>query len=357
MTRPVEPRDETLPLAAKGPLLREDALPLVSVATPVFNGARYLRACIESVLSQSYANWEYTIVDNCSTDGSLAIAREYAEMDPRIKVQSNEEFVGAIENHNRAFRSISPEAKYCKLVSADDWLYPECIAKLVDVAERHPSVGLVGAYSVNADGVRTGGIPIAEEVLPGREAARLCLLGEIHSFWTPSILLYRATLVRAADPFYPGSAPSSDVEACLNCLQQANLGFVHQVLSFERLHDDMITAKTTNALKMNSLVLDRMRILMESGAELLTPAERDRREHQYLVEYFALLAVEVFHLRNREFWRLHRARLGELGHSIYDPRLARAIAAKLLDLTLNPKATTEKVLRRVVGRRRDLPVG
>ncbi len=115
--------------------------PLVSVVTPVFNGAKYLRACIESVLAQSYDNWDYTIVDNCSTDSTLAIAHEYAETHPQINVRSNEQFVGVVENHNRAFRSISPEAKYCKLVSADDWLYPECISKLVDLAERHPSVG------------------------------------------------------------------------------------------------------------------------------------------------------------------------------------------------------------------------
>ena len=126
----------------------------MSVVTPVFNGAKYLRACIESVLAQSYDNWDYTIVDNCSTDGSLAIAHEYAETHPQINVRSNEQFVGVIENHNRAFRSISPDAKYCKLVSADDWIYPECISKLVDLAERHPSVGIVGSYSANDHGVR-----------------------------------------------------------------------------------------------------------------------------------------------------------------------------------------------------------
>ena len=132
----------------------ENSSPLVSVVTPVFNGAKYLRSCIESVLAQSYDNWDYTIVDNCSTDGSLAIAHEYAETYPQINVRSNEQFVGVIENHNRAFRSISPKAKYCKLVSADDWIYPECISKLVDLAERHPSVGVVGSYSANADGIR-----------------------------------------------------------------------------------------------------------------------------------------------------------------------------------------------------------
>ena len=176
-----DPRHDvsTLSSPRRAVLRRREPSPLVSVVTPVFNGAKYLRACIESVLAQTYDRWDYTIVDNCSTDGSLAIAHEYAETHPQINVRSNAQFVGAVENHNRAFRSISPEAKYCKLVSADDWMYPECISKLVDLAERHPSVGIVGSYAANATGVRWGGSAACEEVFTGREAARLYLLGAI----------------------------------------------------------------------------------------------------------------------------------------------------------------------------------
>jgi glycosyltransferase involved in cell wall biosynthesis len=317
--------------------------PLVSVVTPVFNGDQYLRTCIESVLAQTYDHWEYTLVDNCSTDRSLAIAREYAETDPRVNVQSNEQFVGAIENHNRAFRSISPDAKYCKLVSADDWIYPESIAKLVDLAERQPSVGIVGSYASNGSGVRWVNLPLGDEIFAGREVARSYLLGAIDSFFLPSTVLYRASLVSAADAFFPGPALSADLEASLDCFRRSDFGFVHQILAFERIHDQAMTATVRQS---NSQLLDRIRILIEFGPEFLTPGERERRLQEQLNEYFDVLAEGCLTLQGGDFWRLHKAGLDELGYSIYDLRLAKAVVAKLLDLVLNPKATTERIVRR-----------
>src|ERR1700722_6944965 len=122
--------------------------PLVSVVTPVFNGEAYLAECIESVLAQSYSNWEYIIVNNASTDGTLRIAEEYAARDRRIRVHSNDELLPIIANHNKAFSLISTEGKYCKVVSADDWISPECLSRMVMLAEANPTVGLVGSYQL-----------------------------------------------------------------------------------------------------------------------------------------------------------------------------------------------------------------
>src|SRR5712692_7142061 len=107
-----------------------DSQPLVGVVTPVYNGEKYLAECIESVLAQNYQNWEYIIVNNCSTDGSLKIAQTYAHRDARIRIYNNREFVSVIQNHNITFRQLSPESKYCKVVHADDWLFPDCIMQM-----------------------------------------------------------------------------------------------------------------------------------------------------------------------------------------------------------------------------------
>jgi glycosyltransferase involved in cell wall biosynthesis len=108
---------------------------MVSILTPVYNDEKCLAECIESVLAQTYANWKYIIVNNRSTDCTLETAQRYARMDQRIRIHNNQTFVGMIENHNIAFQLISPASSYCKMVHADDWLFPECITQMVRVAQ------------------------------------------------------------------------------------------------------------------------------------------------------------------------------------------------------------------------------
>src|SRR5262245_55814999 len=109
--------------------------PLVSVITPVHNGAEYLAECIASVLRQTYTHWELLVVDNKSTDATTEVAEEAAQGDPRVQVRREEEFLGVYGSHNRALRAMSPAARYVKFVHADDWLFPECLERMVAVAE------------------------------------------------------------------------------------------------------------------------------------------------------------------------------------------------------------------------------
>jgi glycosyltransferase involved in cell wall biosynthesis len=133
--------------------------PLVSVVTPVYNGESYLCECIESVLAQTHPHWDYTIVNNCSTDRTLEIAHEYAARDPRVRIWKSKTFVRVEQNYNNAFRQISPESKYCKVVAADDWLSPGYLEKMVGLAERHPTVGIVGAYGLMESNVNWQALP------------------------------------------------------------------------------------------------------------------------------------------------------------------------------------------------------
>jgi len=105
--------------------------PVVSVVTPFFNTVPYLAECIESVLAQSYSQFEYILLDNCSTDGSTEIAASYAQRDPKIRLIRCSEFLSQLANYNRALAESSNDAKYCKFVQADDWIFPECLQLMV----------------------------------------------------------------------------------------------------------------------------------------------------------------------------------------------------------------------------------
>lgn len=80
--------------------------PSVSVVTPFYNTDAYLAECIESVLSQTYTNFEYILVDNKSSDRSLEIAKHYAARDARVRIVQNDSFVSQLENYNGALRRI-----------------------------------------------------------------------------------------------------------------------------------------------------------------------------------------------------------------------------------------------------------
>ena len=322
--------------------------PLVNILTPVYNGELYLRACIESVLAQTYSNWEYIILNNCSKDGTLAIAEEYASKDKRIRVYSNDTLLPIIANHNKAFGLISPDCKYCKVVSADDQIFPECIRRMVDLAEAHPSVGLVGSYQVSGGGdrweLKIGGLPYFKSVFSGREICRSHLLGALHVFGNPTSNFYRADLVRCTDAFFPNETAEADVSACFKHLQSADFGFVHQVLSYERVHQERMT---TTSMALNAYLSSRINDLQTYGPLYLTQGELDMRVQAFLQEYYRFLADAAFSSKDKGFWAFHKRRLSELGYPLDGVRLSKSIANKLMDIFLNPKHSVEALLRRI----------
>lgn len=99
-----------------------DKEPLISIITPNYNCATYIAQTIESVIAQTYQNWEMLIQDDCSTDGSLEIAQSYAQKDSRIKVESNKSNVGAANSRNNAIRR--SQGTYLSFLDSDDLWIP-----------------------------------------------------------------------------------------------------------------------------------------------------------------------------------------------------------------------------------------
>jgi glycosyltransferase involved in cell wall biosynthesis len=121
-------------------------MPVVSVGLPVYNGERYLREAIESVLAQTFEDLELVICDNASTDGTEAICREYEARDPRVRYQRNRENLGAARNFNLAFELA--RAPYFKWIAADDAIEPRFLERTLERLEAEPETVAVGTRYV-----------------------------------------------------------------------------------------------------------------------------------------------------------------------------------------------------------------
>ena len=112
----------------------------VSIGLPVFNGEKYLKEAVDSILSQSYRDFELIIVDNASKDKTQQICSEFAKKDSRVKYYRNKENIGGPANYNLSFKLAS--GKYFKWAAYDDVLYPEYLARCVQILDEDPSIVL-----------------------------------------------------------------------------------------------------------------------------------------------------------------------------------------------------------------------
>jgi hypothetical protein len=320
-------------------------LPLVSVVTPVYNGAETLAECIESVLAQTYREFEYIVVNNCSTDNSLEIAQSYAKRDARIRIIDNSKFVGAGENHDVGFRQMSPASRYCKIVHADDWIFPDCLERMVALAEKHPSVGIVGAYVLRDKEVFCDGLPPRQEVFPGREICRLSLLRKLYVFGTPTSVLFRTEIVRSRDPFYEETRYQSGCDAarCYEILRHWDFGFVPQVLTFNRQSGHGRAARAT---RLGIPRPEKIQMLQEFGPDCLSKDEYELQRRQEIRGYYRFLVTNLHAHRGKEFWEHQRAVMRELGLSSSRARLLGATIESAWRSLTHPFRTWSAVTRK-----------
>lgn len=119
--------------------------PLVSVIMPNFNCEKYLSEAIESILNQSYKNFEFIIIDDCSTDNSWNIIQKYAKLDKRIKAFRNERNLRIVRTRNKGFTLCDESCEYLAIFDSDDISMSKRLEEEVEFLENNKDYGVVGS--------------------------------------------------------------------------------------------------------------------------------------------------------------------------------------------------------------------
>lgn len=303
----------------------------VAIFTPVYNGADYLAECIESVLAQTYQDWTYVIVNNHSDDGSGDIAEAFARKEPRIRVVHTARLLPLLENWNTMLRRhLDEKSRYAKIICADDWIYPECLERMVAVAERNPTVGLVSSFRTEGSEADRPHYEIrphphvlsfAGDVLSGKEACRMRLLTGKSLFGSPTSVLIRADLIRQREHFFNEANLRADAEAWFEVLQSTDLGFVKEVLTHTRTH---LSSVTSSHWSLGTHMLGNYHLARRFAPEVFEPRETARVLRERTATYYMYLLSALLFGRWRTL-RYHLRGLRKLGYGLEGAEVLRAL--------------------------------
>lgn len=232
--------------------MQAQSLPLVSIITPVYNAEKYLDTCINSVLKQTYTNWELILVNDGSTDNSWKIIKQYSQLDNRIRCinKTNEG-----PSLSRKLGTIQSKGKYIQYLDSDDFLLEKAIENLVCKAEK-TNAEIVAApflfyYSEN-EAIPSGHFSFQE--VTGMEYFNIILLGKAYwSVW--SNFLSRSLFEKNDIQFIPDVSFGEDailmvqllyhtskvvaLEAPILCYRQVESSICHNITPKRR--DDLRT--------------------------------------------------------------------------------------------------------------------
>lgn len=154
----------------------------VTVLIAVYNTEKYLRQCLDSLLSQTMTEWQAECVDDCSTDGSLAILQEYAAKDSRFVVTHLSKNSGQAHARNVGLRNA--DGDIVAFLDSDDWLSANALQSVVETFDAHPQTGCVLFHCINHFSDHEEDYPMPSfDVMSGKEAFVKSLTWAIHGVY------------------------------------------------------------------------------------------------------------------------------------------------------------------------------
>ena len=241
--------------------------PKISVVMPVMNEERFIRASIDSILAQTFSDFEFLIIDDGSTDATPAILDEYAARDARIRVIQNEKNIGISRSLNIGLRAA--QGDYIARMDGDDLNTPDRLEKQAALLDGNPDIVIAGAgyQTISANGAPR------HTVIEGTERWECDWLSIFRSTILHSIMMYRRDVIIAHGVFYdPEFEYAEDVEFAHRLLQYGNALCLPDVMLLRRFHPTNTTSQNfkrqRDAARRAAFINARRRFPQISEADL-----------------------------------------------------------------------------------------
>jgi len=270
------------------------ASPKVTVLMPVYNGASYLSEAMRSILSQSFADFEFLVIDDGSTDDSASIVQGF--QDPRIRLVHNGSNLGLVASLNKGMALAA--GQYLARMDADDISRPTRLAQQVRFMDEHPGVGVCGSW------VRF--IPKENDYiwkLPGSSQEIRCWLFSGVGVAHPSVMMRRELFVRHGLQYDPSFTHIEDYELWGRAIRFMDFANIQEVLLDYRISPEQVCTRH-EALQLATVVSLRAERLRELGID---PSRDEQRLHEAIVNGKSLPDADYLERAERWLVRLETA--------------------------------------------------
>ena len=207
----------------------------ILVFVPTYNSEKYLRQCLDSVIQQTFQDWQCVISDDASTDKSVEIAREYEKIDSRFKVLAHEKNVGAANNWNRAKENNNSFAT--KILCADDYLFKDALKEQLDILQRNQTAIVFSErYIVFPSGKKIHPrLPKYASNISFNDAFKFYIHLGRNIFGEPVSALFRTDLFVKSEGFYPKFEYSLDTSGYMAIARGHDVTFDSSVVGAFRV--------------------------------------------------------------------------------------------------------------------------
>lgn len=207
--------------------------PLVSVIMPVYNGSRFVGKAVESILNQTYQCFEFIIVDDASTDNSLATLQGFRKKDRRIRLFRNPKHLGVSQTVKAAIKRV--RGRYIARMDSDDIAYPTRLGKQVAYLESHPNTVAVGAQCKIID---TNGKTLGFKRFPLKHEDIYRYIFTFIPLQQPTLMIARKRLPRHFHYYVDGMNTAEEVELLFKLFFYGKVENLPDVLLKYRLHEN-----------------------------------------------------------------------------------------------------------------------